>query len=226
MNEEQLADLLSEHLDALLSGETPATAPPAEVAQLLDVTSPFIQATPTPRPEFGPALRARLLPANGSKPSAGSALSSSTITLVVVVGLVILIGVVGLVIGLNLLGRTRSTTEPTPPPTFSLPTTPLMATATSPATPVPSATTSTPANTATVAPTATATLILDVLPPFTITLELEDELPSPPNLVPGSSGGGEDDHNGGGKNDGDHNKGHGNDEDHNDEDNPGGGHKK
>ncbi|NWG75693.1 MAG: hypothetical protein HXY24_14005, partial [Rubrivivax sp.] len=90
MNEEQLADLLAQHLDTMLEGGSLPEILPPEVADLLAVAQSFTETTPKPRPEFGPALKETLLvplDGNGATPSAGSAFGSPIVAVVIGVGL-------------------------------------------------------------------------------------------------------------------------------------------
>jgi hypothetical protein len=221
MNEEQLADLLAQHLDTLLEGGSlPETLPP-EVADLLAVAQSFTETTPKPRPEFGPALKETLigpLEGNGATASAGSASGNPMLAIVIVVGLLAGAVMLALLASIIIFRNTGSNDSATPAPvqTQTTPTQPAVAPFTPTLTVEPTVT-SQPAATPTT-PTITSTPVVDVLPVITVTIEITIQ---PPALVPGS--GGDNDNNGGGGGDGDHNRGHGNDSDHHDEDNPGKG---
>lgn len=208
MNEEQLANALAEQLDALLAGDSPASAPPAEVSDLLDLSEELGGLTPAPRPEFAAALKASVLASQGAAATAGGA--TAGISPWVISGLVLAVITAGAVLVTVLLfSRNQVETPATPEPT-SLPaikteaTVPPSPAATdalpTPETPEPAATQtsraadSLPTAAATVAPTA----LLDVLPPITITVEIETpdsgvEVSPPGGLVPGQSGSGGDD---------------------------------
>ncbi len=224
MNEEQLANLLTEHLDALLTGAPLPETLPDEVAELLTVAQNLSEMVPTPRPEFGVALKESLLGqsggGNGAAPSTGSTFSSPIFS-IVVIGLIVSAAILALLmsavivggIGSNLSDSSSSTPQSIQTQTLLIPNPQPL---TSP-TPMPESTILAPTAEPVAVPTLTATPIVDVLPDITVTLEIRIE---PPALVPGPSGGG-DAGDGGGGGEGDHDQGHGNDPDHNDEDNPG-----
>lgn len=223
MTEEELADLLTQHLDTLLEGGSmPETLPP-KVAGLLAVAQNLAEAAPRPRPEFGPALKESLLgPAvsgNGAPPSTGSAFGGPVVTMVIVAGLLAGAVLLASLVIFTIAGSNDST-APAPVQTQTTPAQPAAAPLTPTLTIELTATGQPTAAPAT--PTVTPTPIVDVLPVITVTIEITVQ---PPALVPGSGGGS--DQNGGsggsGGGDGDHNKGHGNDSDHDDEDNPGKG---
>lgn len=253
MNEEQLADALAKHLDALLVGESLPESPPEEIASLLALAEGLEELTPKPRPEFSTALRESLLNSSsgaGGAPTAtgGSVPPWGPLALIA-------IAVLGVITALTLLGGgimwqrfgaddsalpsndapVESKTEQAEPTLFAVTPSPLPvpATATSTTTPVPSLTLTVTSSPVPISPTAT--FVIDVLPPITATATLEtstEEIPLPPPLVPGSpsggsgSGGSGSSGGGGGSSDdddGDHDRGHGNDPDGHDEDNPGRG---
>lgn len=228
MNEEQLADLLAQHLDTVLEGGSlPETLPP-EVADLLTVARSLGEAAPTPRPEFGLALKESLLGptagGNGAGPAAGSAFGGQTVS-VVVVGLLVGAAVLALLVSVIILGviGTNLSGSPTPAP-LQTQIIPAQQTPSPPAlTPAAEPTLNGPSTDSETTPTVTTTPVVDVLPVISVTIEIIIE---PPALVPGSGGGGSgggSSSGGGGGDDGDHNRGHGNDADHHDEDNPGKG---
>jgi uncharacterized membrane protein YgcG len=133
MNEEQLADLLTEHLDALLVSEPLPETVPDEVAELLAVARSLFEAAPTPRPEFGPALKVSLLGptggGNGAAPGAGSTFSSSTL-FILVIGLLLTVAGLGLIANLTIFVTAKSnlseslspTALPSPKQTITAPT--------------------------------------------------------------------------------------------------------
>src|SRR5262245_25093702 len=88
MNEEQLADILAEHLEALLAGESLPEPPPAEIAELLALTETLTTLTPKAPPEFGVTLKSSLLGSKGSTPVTGGFTLGG--------GAVLLIGIVAL----------------------------------------------------------------------------------------------------------------------------------
>ncbi len=227
MNEEHLADILSEHIDLLLAGQPLSTGLPAEVAELLPLAQSLVASAPLPRPDFGPALKSRLLqPPPGHNGRGGSAgpTSGGSLPLIGVAGFLIVIGGI-LLAGLLWLGLLRSPRSVEPSPTLSP-----SSTLVQPAQPagLPSATPPGPRVTGTATnsltpPVISPTAILDVLPPLTATVESAEQIHLPADLVPGESssndtGGGS---NHGSRRDGDYNRGHGNDADHDDDDNPG-----
>lgn len=231
MTEEELADLLAHHLDTLLEGGgLPADIPP-EVANLLGIAQNLSEAAPTPRPEFGPALKESLLSpsagSNGAAPPANSVLGGSALP-VVIVTLLVGAAVLAVVVSVIILGFVPSNDEAAPaiqtqvapvsPTALSLTPSPVVASSpTSVTTPPPAE--SAPTGQTTSVPSVTATPIIDVLPVMTVTVEI---IVKPPALVPGSGGGDGDGNSGnGGHSDGDHDRGHGNDSDGHDEDNPG-----
>ena len=89
MNEEQLADLLAQHLDTLLAGDALPETLPAEVADLLGVAQNLSETAPLPRPEFGAALKESLLgPAassNGTTAAASSTAGGQVVSVIVIV---------------------------------------------------------------------------------------------------------------------------------------------
>ena len=226
MTEEQLAAILADHLDAWLAGKPLPEELPPELAELLPVAQNLTQVAPEPRPEFGPALKQSLVgPSISGNGAAGPI--SGYIPLIIVAGLLTLGTMVTFLGTAAVIGLSHLEASPTPPAVelpsnLSQPVQNL--TSPTPATPQPTVT-----NPATVAPDpewpeATATVVLDILPPITATLETTEELVLPPPLAPGSPGSGDDGDSGGderGGQGGDHNRGHGNDPDHHDEDNPG-----
>lgn len=226
MNEEQLADLLTEHLDALLTGVPHPEVPPDEVAELLTVAQNLSGMAPAPRPEFGAALKESLLGpsggGNGAAPSTGSTFGSPIFP-IVVIGLIVSAAILALLISVVIVGGVGSNlpdSSSSTPPSIRTQTvlTPTPQSQTSP-TPEPESTTLAPTGEPVAAPTLTATPIVDVLPDITVTLEIKIE---PPALAPGPSDGGDAGDGGSGGGDaGDHDRGHGNDPDHDDEDNPG-----
>lgn len=245
MNEEQLADILAQHLDVFLEEEPLSETLPAEITPLLAVAQNLTQAAPAPRPEFGPALKERLLTSIAqesgaadsmdSTPPAGSSSSIGLLPLLII-GLIAFIALSMLMIGLILFDPIQSTlfdsSSPTPQPD-QIGTVPVQPALPSP---LPATSTAAPtipalATTPIISPTATATAIIDVLPRITVTIVTVEAPPLPPALVPGPGGGsGSDNDDGGGSgggsdnggdNDDDHDRGHGNDDDRHDEDNPG-----
>ena len=89
MTEEQLAAILTEHLDALLTDEPLPEEMLSELAELLPVAQDLTQAAPEPRPEFGPALKQSLLgPSTGGNGAVGSL--GGHIPLIIVAGFLIL----------------------------------------------------------------------------------------------------------------------------------------
>lgn len=221
MNEEELADLLAQHLDTLLEGgDLPETLPP-EVADLLAVAQNFSETAPRPHPEFGPALKESLLgptvSTNGPTPSTGSAFGGPIIA-VVVVGLLAGAAILAVLTSIVIfsLGGSNATTTPAPLQTQTAPTQPAAAPLTPTLTIEPTAT-GQPTSTSTM-PAVTSTPVVDVLPVITVTIEITI---APPALVPGPGGSDGGSGNSGGGNSGDHDRGHGNDSDHHDEDNPG-----
>jgi hypothetical protein len=253
MNEEQLADALAKHLEALLAGESLDEAPPEEIAQLLALAEDLESLVPQPRPDFGAALKESLLKlppgANGSAPAAGGSFPCGPLALLVVVlGTVTTLLLIAGGVAWQTL-RADNSGSPSPSAPVEIVT----------SQPVPTTETASPPPTATAIPTSTQapdpsptytpvpvsptfTPVIDVLPAITITVETAQELPLPPALAPGSAGSGSSDNdddsssgggsgggngggNGGGGNDDDDdgNRGHGNDSDGHDEDNPGHG---
>jgi hypothetical protein len=222
MTEEQLADLLAQHLDLLLeSGALPDDLP-AEVAELLNAAQNLSAAAPAPRPEFGPALKASLVGStgggNGATPAAGSALAGQTIT-VVVIALLAGAALLALLVSLIILGFIQTDRQASTPAPIQTRIAPIPA-ATAPA-PPPLSTEPIPTSQATLASTPTATPLVDMLHAIKVTVEIIIE---PPALAPGPGGGGDGGSSGSGGGGGDdHDRGHGNDPDHHDEDNPGHG---
>jgi hypothetical protein len=230
MNEDQLADLLTQHLDDILEGGALPEGLPPEIADLLTVAQSVSEAAPSPRPEFGLALKASLLgptlSGNGATPPAGSAFSSQTV-LFVTVGLLVGAAILAVVVSMLILGVVGSTPETATPAPLQTQSTPAQAV------PSPVAPTSTTEPTVTsqaieAESTPTVTPIVDVLPVITVTIDIVIE---PPPISPGGGGGGSDGSGGsggggGGDDGGDHDRGHGNDPDHHDEDNPGNGGRK
>ena len=229
MNEEQLADALSEYLDAFLEGESLPESTPLEIAELLPVADTLSQAAPAPRPEFGPALKESVLGSisggNGGTGSGGSTFGGY-FPIIVIVGLLILatvLGLLGIAAIVDLSPLTFNETSPIRPSvdTQLAPVQPTQ----SPQYPTPLRPQPTVTGSATLSPTAPAsspTVVLDILPPITATIETTEDFLLPPPLEPGSSTSDENDgDSSGGRRSGDHNRGHGNDPDHHDEDNPG-----
>lgn len=111
MNEEQLADLLNEHLDALLTGAPLPETAPDEVTELLAIAHSLAETAPRPRPEFGPALKESLLGpttgGNGAGPATGSTFSRPTF-------FILLIGVLVIGIGMALLASPVTFVTTTP----------------------------------------------------------------------------------------------------------------
>lgn len=229
MTEQEHADALAEQLDALLTGKTPASAPPGELTDLLHVANQLSETAPAPRLEFGPALKESLLKtafdgAAAATAGSGSSLSGAMVAMIVG-GFVIVLVVLGLVAGSVWSNRATPTPGQNPTPAV----TPAEAGATPPAaesTAAPQATlTNQAADTLTLpSPLPSPTIILDVMPAITLTVEATGQAISLPELVPGQpsssgSNGGTDDNSSG-----DHDRGHGNDSDHHDEDNPGRSH--
>jgi len=202
MTEEELADLLAQHLDTVLEGGTLPLDLPAEVAELLVVAQNLSDAAPTPRPEFGPALKGSLLNSagdgNGAVLPAKSAFGGPTVISVIVIALLVGAALVALVVSVTILGFIQTGQEATPPSPLQTRAAPVSPTAL-PVTPSPLSESSPtlaatspitePAATsqATLIPTATVTPIIDVLPAITVTTEIPIE---PPSLAPGSGGGG------------------------------------
>ncbi|HXV97391.1 MAG TPA: hypothetical protein VEC93_03140, partial [Anaerolineae bacterium] len=111
MNEEQLADLLAQHLDTLLEGGALPKDLPAEVAELLSVAQSVSEAAPAPRPEFGPLLQESLLGptggGNGAPPAPGSALTGKVMSMVVV-GLLAGAAILAVLLSVFIYGVARS----------------------------------------------------------------------------------------------------------------------
>lgn len=214
MNEEQLASLLAEHLDAILAGGPIPDDLPPEVADLLGIAPPLADAAPTARPEFGADLKETLhAPDNDGGTGSGPGADNSTLFAVGIGLLVLLAG--GALVSLLIFAGARTglsaTTAPTPAPVETQPTAsvtaspaPTQATVapsqviTTTATIEPSAS-PTPAQVEpTASPTVTPTPIIDVLPAVTVSVDVQV---NPPSLSPGSggsggsSGGGGDDNN-------------------------------
>lgn len=234
MTEQERADALAEQLDALLTGTPPTSPPPDELAELLQVAGQLTAAAPAPRPEFGPALKESLLKTGlqggPATATAGGSLSHGLLA-VIIGGVIITLVALGLLAGSMWFNRATPTPNQSPAPAAtaddsrpagdSRPTPPAAE-----ATIAPQATlTNQAADTlAAPSPAPSPTLILDVMPPLTDTVEATGQPISLPELIPGqpSSGSGDDaDDDGGNGGGGDHNRGHGNDPDHHDEDNPG-----
>lgn len=232
MNEEHLADILSEHLDMLLAGQPLPTELPAEVAELLPLAQNLVASVPAPRPDFGPALKSRLLPPppgpNGSGGSAGPT-SGGLLPFIGAAGFLVVVG--GILLGglfwLGLLqspGSAESSPTLPPPSTPARPAQPAGLPLSTPVSPLVTGSAADSLIPSVVSPTA----ILDVLPPLTATVESAQEIHLPIDLVPGESSSSDSgDGNSGGSGEGgsgrsgDHNRGHGNDDDHDDDDNPG-----
>lgn len=227
MNEEELAGILAGHLDALLEGNPLPEPPPAEIAGLLPLARHLAQAAPAPRPEFGPALKESLRrpPAGGNGAAGtGGGILGSHMFIVVALGVLGLAVALALVAGILAVAAIRPTTTEatpaTPPPVHTrLPAEevkePVRQTPSPRATGLPAGVQATTDS----LPTPTPTVLLDVLPPVTVTVEATP-LPPPPHLVPGAApSGGDGDGDRGSS--GDHNRGHGNDSGHHDDDNPG-----
>lgn len=222
MNEDQLADILAQHLDALLEGSSLPEELPAEVAELLAVAQNLTEVAPTPRPEFGLALKESLLgPTSGGNSPVDPTSSTGTtgpafgshMVLIIVVSLVGLAVVLTLLIGAVIFGVTQSTLFGSPSPTTRPVQTEVIPTQSNPS-PTPAAPTLTPTAPDQLDPTSspapTATAILDILPPITVTIEVSP----PPGLVPGPGGnGGGNDGSGGGSSGGGGSGGGSNDED-------------
>jgi len=250
MNEEQLADALAKHLDALLVGESLPEPPPEEIASLLALAEGLEELTPKPRPEFSAALRESLLNSSagaGGAPTAtgGSVLPWGPLALITIAALGVITAVT--LLGGGIIWQRWGADDPALPPndapvesrteqaepillTVTPSPLPVPATTTSTTTPVPSPTLSVTSSPVPASPTAT--FVIDVLPPITATATLEtstEDIPLPSPLVPGSpsggsgSGGSGSSGGGGSDDDGDHDRGHGNDPDGHDEDNPGHG---
>jgi hypothetical protein len=228
MNEEKLASLLAQQIDALVQGEPSREPPPAAVAELLPFARDLLEAAPVPRPAFGPALKESLLtrPAMGQ----GTAASASSVAvgktlLIVVAGLLALAAALALILGAISFGLNRRSRLESPSVPSPLVSTPVVPAGSALPPPPPTATSELPAlNRATdVLPAATAaptpTALLDILPQVTGTAGRDETLPAPPALEPGPANPDQD------PGDGDHNRGHGNDPGGHDEDNPGHGNK-
>lgn len=190
MNEEQLAGILANHLDALLEDEPRAVAPPHEIGQLLQVAQNLTDLAPTPRPTFGPALKDSLLAATaGDGQATGSVFGRQVMVplIIVVIILTLLVGIitVRIIESVNsylpsptpLPAQTR-TIPVQPPPSDTQPARPTTA-----AEPDPAATKDpiVPPKTSTLAPT----LVLDKLPVITVTVGVIEDSPIRPDLVPG-----------------------------------------
>lgn len=229
MNEQERANALAKQLDTLLAGDSLPETPEGELAGLLQIADQLTEATPAPRPDFGPALKESLLKSvveGGPATTGGTTMVGLILTMVVGGIVVVLIGL-GLVVGSLLQTPATPTPEndlaPAEAPDENAPVNVIPS-------PSPTAAAATPQVTSTNQATDTLTLpspspsptaIIDVLPPVTITLEATGEFVSPPDLIPGQpSSSNDDDENSGGSS-GDHNRGHGNDSDGHDEDNPG-----
>ena len=230
MNEDQLADILAEQLDALLAGQPLPAELPSEISELWPISQDLVGATPQPRPEFGPALKQRLLESNLGPNGGGGSTGPGAGGYLPFIGLAgLLVFIVSLAIlgalwaGLFPLNLFQQNSPPLPAPstqTIQTEATDLPAPP-SPTLHPPTATGTAADSLPTIAPTPTA--VLDILPPITGTVESTEEIILPPDLVPGQSSSSDSDHGdkGGSGSSGDHNHGHGNDADHHDEDNPG-----
>lgn len=210
MNEEELADSLSKHLEALLAGESLDEIPPEEVAQLLALAEGLEALAPQPRPAFGATLKESLLKlppgGNGSAPAAGGFFPWGPIVLLVaVLGTVMTLLLVAGGIAWQTL-RADNSVSPSPAVPVETATSQLqLVPVTATASPLPTATaipTSTqapePSPTYTPVPVSpTFTPVVDVLPAITTTVETAQELPLPPGLVPGSESSGSSDNGGG-----------------------------
>lgn len=194
MNEEQLADALAKHLDAMLAGESSAAPLPDEVADLLDLSEELNAITPTPRPEFTAALSQSLLAGQTAATTAGSAVSIKLIVLVVILGAMTAIGILVGVYRFGLPG-----VEPTgtvmPAATGDAPAGQQQQPALFTPEPAQTLTSRAADSLPAMSPdTPSPTTILDVLPPITTTVEIEatNSFSPPPDLVPGPSGSGHD----------------------------------
>ena len=227
MNEEHLADMLADHLDLLLEGKASPETPPDDVAGLLQVAQNLVESAPTPRPEFGPALKKSLLGPTSGKGINGSGGSIfGNYILLVIVGSLILAVILALLASTVIFGTTflgdfeepSSTPLPAQPQVIPAQLTPL---------PTPTATASTVEPIPTVTgeavatgkaidslplPTSTPTIVLDILSPITITVETVEEIPpSPSDLMPAQTTSSDDD------NDGDSSSDNGGGGDHDDD---------
>ena len=230
MNEEQLADILAQHLDALLAGEALPESIPDEIAHLWPVAQELADSAPAPRLEFGLSLKERLqesISGSNGTAGAGSSFVGTHLPLFVIVGFLTLVTGLALLIGAVFFGIPRlvifEEASPMPPP---VQTQQVPVELTRPSISPSAIIELTPTNAAIdslSSPTPSATLVLDILPPITVTVETGVEIQLLPELAPGSSTSGGDEDGGGGGRSGDHDRGHGNDPDHHDEDNPGHG---
>lgn len=228
MNEEQLANALAEQLDALLAGDSSASAPPDEVSDLLDLSEELGGLTPAPRPEFATALKASVLAAQSGGAAGSATLLASPW---VISGLALALIAAGTaLVAVLLWGQNQAEPPVTATPVQitapalqpELETEPA-ATVSAPATATPkpdvTQTSSTADSLPTAAPTVAPTALLDVLPPITVTVEVDSgngvEVSPPGGLVPGQSGSG-------GGDDGSRGSGHGehgeDDDDHHHDD--------
>src|SRR5688572_7921926 len=119
MNEEQLADTLSEHLDALLAGESLPELLPAEIAELLALTEALTALTPKAPPEFGVTLKTSLLGGSGSAPAASGFTLGGSVTCVAVAALGIVAAL--LLIAGSIAWRADQNTPSAVPSTPSIP---------------------------------------------------------------------------------------------------------
>ena len=224
MNDQERADALAEQLDTLLAGDSLPEQPAGEMADLLQLANQLTEATPAPRPDFGPALKESLLKSvadGGAGIAVTSGLAITGLIVAIVVGgvLVVLIAL-GLVVGGLLQNQATPTPEGSSVPVSVPDENAAPSVAPSPpvtkATVVPQATNTHQAVDTLTLPAPSPTTIIDVLPPITITVETTDQIVSPPELVPGQpSSGSDDDDDDGGSGGG---RGSNNDEDDDDDD--------
>jgi hypothetical protein len=237
MNDEQLADILASHLDALLDERSPTPPPGDEVAQLLHLAQDLVETAPAPRPEFGLALKSSLLAStsgSGGPNGSGGPTIGPQLLLVVIVGGLVILSILALIGGAAVFRANQLAIfgDPSPAgvpsqvgpgidqeePASSGPYAPTLETVPAPTAEPGStneATESVPSD------LLKPTIVLDKLPPITDTIEATETFSSPPDLVPGSGQGQDGGDSGDGGGAGDRNKGHGNDADGHDEDNPG-----
>jgi len=159
MNEEQLAQALSTHIDALLAGRPLSIEDaPEELQSLLSLAGQLAAIDLPPDPAFSARLQQSLrqqLPKGPSGPAGGG-----NIPPVVILGIVALIGLVGALGVTVLLSATLVLTGPTPQP----PQTPTLASPVASPTATPATSTHTPSPSATPAITDTPMVIDTVLP--------------------------------------------------------------